>query len=97
MVWIPGGRFDMGSESPLAGPEERPVHAVEVDGFFIDVHTVTNARFREFVDATGYVTVAERVPDEAELMRQLPPGTPQPTEALAGARIARLHADAGTG
>src|SRR5688572_16680032 len=64
MVWIPGGRFDMGSESPLAGPEEGPVHTVEVDGFFMDVTTVTNARFREFVEATGYVTIAERVPDE---------------------------------
>jgi len=78
MVWIPGGRFDMGSESPLAGPEEGPVHAVEVDGFFIDVHTVTNARFREFVEATGYETVAERVPDVTELMHQLPRGTPPP-------------------
>lgn len=78
MVWIPGGRFEMGSESPLAGPEEAPVHSVEVDGFFMDIHPVTNARFREFVEATGYVTVAEHAPDEAELMRQLPPGTPPP-------------------
>ena len=78
MVWIPGGRFDMGSESPLAGPDEAPVHVVEVDGFFIDIHPVTNARFRAFVEATGYVTVAERVPDDAELLRQLPPGTPPP-------------------
>jgi formylglycine-generating enzyme required for sulfatase activity len=83
MVWIPGGRFEMGSESAVAGPEEGPVHTVEVDGFFIDVHTVTNARFRQFVDATGYVTIAERVPDVDELLRQLPAGTPRPPrEAL---------------
>jgi formylglycine-generating enzyme required for sulfatase activity len=83
MVWVPGGRFDMGSESSVAGPEEAPVHTVEVDGFFIDVNSVTNARFRQFVDATGYVTVAERVPDVEELLRQLPPGTPRPPkEAL---------------
>ena len=82
MIWIPGGRFDMGSEGQFAGPEERPVHAVEVDGFFIDVHTVTNRRFREFVDATGYVTVAEQVPDEAALKRQLPAGATLPPEAL---------------
>lgn len=82
MVWIPGGRFDMGSEGPFAGPEERPVHSVEVDGFFIDVHTVTNKRFREFVDATGYVTVAEKLPDEAALKRELPPGATLPPEAL---------------
>lgn len=78
MIWIPGGRFEMGSDSPLASPEEGPVHAVEVDGFFMDAFTVTNARFREFVEATGYVTIAERVPDEDEVMRQLPPGTPAP-------------------
>jgi len=82
MAWIPGGRYDMGSDGPFAGPEEQPVHPVEVDGFFIDVHTVTNKRFREFVDATGYVTVAERVPDEAALERQLPAGAKLPPEAL---------------
>jgi formylglycine-generating enzyme required for sulfatase activity len=82
MVWIPGGSFDMGSEGPFAGPEERPVHSVEIDGFFIDIHTVTNRRFREFVDATGYVTVAERAPDEAMLKRQLPERATLPPEAL---------------
>ena len=82
MVWVPGGRYQMGSESPVAGPEEGPVHSVEVDGFFIDVHTITNRRFREFVEATGYVTIAERVPDEAALMKQLPPGSRRPDPAL---------------
>jgi sulfatase modifying factor 1 len=78
MVWVPGGAFAMGSESPLASPEEGPVHQVEVDGFFIDIHTVTNRRFREFVDATGYVTVAEKAPDVHDLLKQMPPGTPPP-------------------
>jgi formylglycine-generating enzyme len=82
MAWIPGGRFEMGSESPLAGPEEGPVHVAEVDGFFIDVHTVTNARFRQFVEATGYLTIAERKPDVAELMRQLPAGAAPPSPEL---------------
>jgi formylglycine-generating enzyme required for sulfatase activity len=41
-------------------PEERPVHRVTVDGFWIDEHPVTNAEFRRFVTATGYLTVAER-------------------------------------
>jgi formylglycine-generating enzyme required for sulfatase activity len=54
------------------------VHVVDVDGFFMDVDVVTNAEFAAFVSATGYVTVAERAPDVAALMAQLPPGTPQP-------------------
>lgn len=58
MVFIPGGAFRMGSDRDR--PEERHVHSVRVDGFWIDRHEVTNAQFREFVAATGYVTLAER-------------------------------------
>jgi len=58
MVWIPGGTFQMGSEEFY--PEERPVHHVTVDGFWMDRFEVTVADFRRFVQATGYVTVAER-------------------------------------
>jgi formylglycine-generating enzyme len=61
MVWVPGGRFLMGSEDFY--PEERPVHRVEVDGFWMDAHPVTNAEFRRFVKDSGHVTVAERPPD----------------------------------
>src|SRR5690606_29779854 len=61
MVWIPGGTFLMGSDRHY--PEEAPVHRVRVDGFWMDRHAVTNADFRRFVDATGYVTVAERPAD----------------------------------
>ncbi len=82
MVWIPGGRFLMGSEGEHSLPAERPAHPVDVDGFFMDVHTVTNAEFRAFVDATGYVTMAERVPDLGALMAQLPPGSPAPPPEL---------------
>jgi sulfatase modifying factor 1 len=46
--------------------EERPVHRVTVDGFWMDEHPVTNAGFRDFVEATGYTTVAERQPDPAD-------------------------------
>ena len=47
-------------------PEERPVHPVSVDGFWMDEHPVTVADFRRFVKATGYVTVAERPLDPAD-------------------------------
>ncbi len=60
MVWIPGGTFMMGSDHHY--PEEAPAHRVAVDGFWMDAHQVTNAEFRTFVRATGYVTVAERAP-----------------------------------
>jgi formylglycine-generating enzyme len=58
MRWIPGGTFRMGSDRHY--PEERPVHEVTVDGFWIDQYTVTNRDFAGFVAATGYRTVAER-------------------------------------
>ncbi|WP_331737046.1 formylglycine-generating enzyme family protein (plasmid) [Streptomyces canus] len=64
MVRIPGGTFLMGSAGFY--PEERPVHAVTVDGFWMDAHPVTVAQFRRFVKATGYVTVAERALDPAD-------------------------------
>ena len=64
MVWIPGGTFRMGSDDFY--PEERPVHRVTVDGFWIDEHAVTVAEFRRFVKATGHVTVAERAPDPSD-------------------------------
>jgi sulfatase modifying factor 1 len=63
MVWIPGGSFLMGSDDFY--PEERPIHRVEVNGFWMDHHPVTVAEFRRFVKATDYVTVAERPLDAA--------------------------------
>lgn len=68
-VALPGATFAMGSDSHY--PEEAPVHAVQVGAFSIDPTPVTNARFAEFVAATGYVTVAERALDPADF-----PGAP---------------------
>lgn len=78
MVWIPSGQFTMGTEGHGAIRNEQPAHKVLVDGFFMDVHEVTNTQFQEFVAATGYVTVAEKAPDWEDLRRQLPPDTPKP-------------------
>ncbi|MQW99507.1 formylglycine-generating enzyme family protein (plasmid) [Sinorhizobium fredii] len=61
MVWIPGGTFLMGSDRHY--PEEAPAHKVEVTGFWMDACTVTNQEFAAFVEATGYVTLAERPVD----------------------------------
>ena len=70
MVWIPGGTFRMGSDHHY--PEERPVHRVTVDGFWMDRHPVTNARFARFVEATGHVTFAEIPPNPADYPGALP-------------------------
>src|SRR5437867_7420349 len=63
MVWVPGGRFSMGTDDERSMPNEWPAHPVQVDGIFFDEHDVTNAEFRRFVEATGYVTTAERKPE----------------------------------
>jgi formylglycine-generating enzyme required for sulfatase activity len=49
-----------------------------VAGFWLDRTEVTNAQFRAFVDATGYVTTAENPPALEEIMSQVSPGTPPP-------------------
>src|SRR6185312_3258447 len=78
MVWIAGGEFVMGTDDSNSMTNERPAHRVKLDGFWMDEHDVTNAEFATFVQATGYVTTAERKPDWEEMKKQLPPGTPRP-------------------
>ena len=78
-VWIPGGEFTMGTDAALGWADEKPAHRVRVDGFWMDTTDVTNAQFRAFVEATGYVTTAEKPPDVAEIMKQVAPGTPPPS------------------
>jgi len=63
MVFIPGGAFRMGSDDHY--PEEAPAHEVTVDGFWMSRCAVTNAQFKRFVDATGYLTLAEKPADPA--------------------------------
>lgn len=60
MVWVRGGSFQMGN--PRGKPDEQPVHAVTVDGFWMDETEVTNRQFAAFVEATGHVTTAEKPP-----------------------------------
>jgi formylglycine-generating enzyme len=63
MCWVPAAAFEMGSNDHY--PEEAPAHTVAVDGFWMDRYAVTNREFRRFVEATGYVTLAERPADPA--------------------------------
>ena len=89
MAWIPGGEFSMGANDPpdkdevgmKATRDARPVHRVYVDGFFMDRTDVTNRQFAAFVRATGYTTVAERVPRASDF-----PGAP-PENLVAGSVV----------
>ncbi|MBS2966615.1 formylglycine-generating enzyme family protein [Actinocrinis puniceicyclus] len=82
MVRIEGGTFLMGSAEFY--PEERPVHTASVGGFWMDRHLVTVAEYRRFVNATGYVTVAERMPDPTDY-----PDAP-PEALVPGALVFRM-------
>jgi formylglycine-generating enzyme required for sulfatase activity len=84
MVWIPGGIYDMGASDSdrMALSHEKPKHTVKVDGFYMDETEVTNAQFSRFIEATNYITTAERPVDWELIKQQLPPGTPKPHDSL---------------
>ena len=89
MVWIPGGEFSMGSDVADEGHcsikgvtrDAQPIHRVYVDGFWMDSTEVTNAQFEKFVNATGYRTIAEIAPTQAEFP------TAPPENLVAGSTI----------
>jgi sulfatase modifying factor 1 len=82
MVLIPSGEFIMGSSDKEGRADEFPQHKVKLKSFWIDKTEVTNLQFRQFVEATGWITTAEKKPDWEELKKQVPPGTPKPPEDL---------------
>ena len=58
MALIPAGSFEMGDskDEPEAWMEgSHPVHTVELDAFYMDVHEVTVGQFRKFVEESGYI------------------------------------------
>ena len=79
----------MGAQNPpemnevgmQATDDARPIHRVRVDGFFMDKTDVTNSDFEKFVEASGYVTVAERTPRAQDF-----PGAP-PENLVAGSVV----------
>jgi formylglycine-generating enzyme required for sulfatase activity len=82
MVYIPKGHFEMGGNNEQADQDEFPKHGVTVEGFWMDVHEVSNREFMKFVNQSGYITVAERPIDWEELKKQLPLGTPKPADEV---------------
>jgi formylglycine-generating enzyme required for sulfatase activity len=91
MVWIPGGEFSMGSDHrseslcglPGITTDAVPIHRVYVAPFWMDATEVTNAQYKAFVEATGYVTVAEIKPTAEEF-----PNAP-PENLVAGSTVFR--------
>jgi formylglycine-generating enzyme required for sulfatase activity len=79
MVWVEGGTFMMGSNK--AYPDEKSTHKVTIDGFWIDKYEVTNVQFAKFIEETGHVTVAERVPNPDEIVGA-PPEMYKPGSAV---------------
>ncbi len=65
-------------------PEESPARTVTVAPFLIDAYPVTNRQFRRFVEATGHVTVAERIPDP-DVYEDA-----QPRDLVAGSLVFRM-------
>ena len=66
MAYVPGGTTRIGVLPGEGGmPHEKPVFAAEVSPFLLDRSPVTVARFRAFVEATGFDTQAEAFGDGA--------------------------------
>ena len=82
MVWIPAAEIKLGASDEEGRPDEYPTHSVKLKGFWMDETEVTNAQFKKFVDATGYITTAEKAVDWEEIKKQLPEGTPRPADSL---------------
>ncbi len=70
-ITLPGGTAVIGSDTAYV--EEAPARTLSVAGFSIDATEVTNAQFSRFVEATGYVTQAEKVPDPTLIPQDAPP------------------------
>lgn len=60
MKLVEGGTFQMGSNDSEAGSDEQPVHSVTLSDYYIGKCEVTVAEFRQFINATGYKTDAEK-------------------------------------
>ena len=61
MVLIPAGEFQMGSN--MGDPDEKPVHTVHLDAFYIDKYEVTVAQYKQFISATGHPAPTKRWDD----------------------------------
>jgi iron(II)-dependent oxidoreductase len=61
-VKIPAGKFIMGSkdDNPLADDAEKPQHTLELPEYWMAKFPLTNQKFSEFIQASGYLTTADK-------------------------------------
>ena len=87
----------MGTNDPRGYPRdgEGPVHEVDLPGFLLEVHTVTNDRFGAFVQATGHRTTSEELGTSFVFGGLLPTTSPRP--ALSPRRRGGARSRAPTG
>lgn len=72
MAFIPGGEITVGTNMPFfKADSESPEQVVTIKPFYIDKYEVSNKNFKEFVDATNYVTEAETFGDSFVFKDQL--------------------------
>ncbi|MEK5063957.1 formylglycine-generating enzyme family protein [Cytobacillus sp. FSL R5-0596] len=81
MVFLPGGEYLMGTAD-----REGPVRTVKIDPFLMDSYAVTNEKFQDFINDTGYKTDAEKynwsfvfhlfLPKELKTRKRQSPHTP---------------------
>ena len=60
MIKVEGGTYTMGGNSQQARQDEFPQHQETIKDLWVDQTEVTNAQFRQFIEATGYVTTAKK-------------------------------------
>ena len=88
MVFIKGGQVTIGDDDKYR--EEAPSYQTTVGDFWIGKTEVTNAQFSEFVEATGYVTLPERVKNPADYP-DIPPELLRKGSALFAAPLNSLN------
>ncbi|MBN3036792.1 MAG: SUMF1/EgtB/PvdO family nonheme iron enzyme [Bacteroidales bacterium] len=63
MVFVQGGTFTMGCTGEQGSDcedDEKPAHQVTLSDYYIGKYEVTVGQFKQFIDATGYRTDAEK-------------------------------------
>lgn len=72
MVIIPAGTYSIGTDKPVFKEDkEAPILEETIGEILMDKYEVSNARFKEFVDATEYITEAEKFKDSFIFRNQI--------------------------